>query len=52
MFSREEVERVLELARDGRIEPLVSATFPLDEARAAMEMLERREHFGKILITP
>ena len=36
----------------GKITPLVHATFPLDQARDAMEMMERREHFGKIVLTP
>lgn len=52
VYAREELERVLELARRGAIEPLVAQAFPLDEARAAMERLERRDFFGKILITP
>jgi NADPH:quinone reductase-like Zn-dependent oxidoreductase len=26
--------------------------FPLEEAREAMAMMERREHFGKIVLKP
>ena len=36
----------------GKITPLVHTTFPLAEAREAMAMMERREHFGKILLMP
>jgi NADPH:quinone reductase-like Zn-dependent oxidoreductase len=34
------------------ITPLVYKTFPLDKARDAMETMERREHFGKIVLKP
>ena len=36
----------------GQITPLVHKTFPLAEAREAMAMMERREHFGKIVLKP
>ena len=36
----------------GQIVPLVHKTFPLDAARDAMQMMERREHFGKIVLKP
>jgi NADPH:quinone reductase-like Zn-dependent oxidoreductase len=52
VYTREEVEVVLELARRGRITPLVDTTFPLDEARRAMERMEARDHFGKIILKP
>ena len=52
VYTREEVEKCLQLAARGQIKPLVHATFPLAEAREAMAMLERREHFGKIVLLP
>ena len=52
VYTREEVERCLELAARGQITPLVHATFPLEEAREAMAMMERREQFGKIVLKP
>ena len=52
VYNRTEVQSCLELASDGRITPLVHATFALAEAREAMAMMERREHFGKILLKP
>ena len=52
VYERLEVEKVLDLAARGLITPLVHKAFPLDQAREAMEMLERREHFGKIVLTP
>ena len=52
VYTKEEVERCFELAARGRISPLVHATFPLEDARSAMELMERREAFGKILLVP
>ncbi|HZO96216.1 MAG TPA: zinc-binding dehydrogenase [Gaiellaceae bacterium] len=51
-YLRSEVEACLELARAGKIVPLVHEVFPLAKAREAMEMMERREHFGKIVLKP
>jgi NADPH:quinone reductase-like Zn-dependent oxidoreductase len=52
VYTRTEVEICLELARRGKIMPLVYKTFPLAEAREAMATMERREHFGKIVLKP
>jgi NADPH:quinone reductase-like Zn-dependent oxidoreductase len=52
VYTRDEVERVLGLVERGEITPVVHRTFPLDEAAEAMRTLERREHFGKIVLTP
>ena len=51
-YNRVEVQNCLELARHGKITPLVHATFPLADAREAMATMERREHFGKIVLKP
>ncbi len=52
VYTRTEVEICLELARQGKITPLVYRTFPLADAREAMATMERREHFGKIVLRP
>jgi NADPH:quinone reductase-like Zn-dependent oxidoreductase len=52
VYDRWELEKVLDLAARGLIEPLVYKTFPLEDAREAMETMERREHFGKIVLKP
>lgn len=52
VYTREEVVTCLKLAARGAITPLVHATFPLEQAREAMELMERREHFGKIVLLP
>lgn len=51
-YTRDEVEKVFALAARGLIRPLVHATFPLEQAGEAMDLMERREHFGKILLIP
>jgi NADPH:quinone reductase-like Zn-dependent oxidoreductase len=52
VYNRSEVEQVLDLAARGLVQPLVHATYPLDQVREAMELMERREHFGKIVLKP
>ncbi len=52
VYTRDEVETCLDFGRRKLIKPLVYKTFPLSEAARAMELLERREHFGKIVLVP
>jgi NADPH:quinone reductase-like Zn-dependent oxidoreductase len=52
VYTREEVEKAFALAARGSIKPLVHTTFPLEQAAEAMDLMERREHFGKILLVP
>lgn len=52
VYSRDEVGCALALARRGQVEPLVAETFPLERAKEAMELMESRKFFGKILLTP
>jgi NADPH:quinone reductase-like Zn-dependent oxidoreductase len=51
-YTREEVRRCFDLAARGLITPLVHQTFPLDDAAEAMATMERREHFGKLVLVP
>lgn len=43
-------EQVLPLLDDGIVKPIVHATFPLDEARQAHELMETSGNLGKILL--
>jgi NADPH:quinone reductase-like Zn-dependent oxidoreductase len=52
VYEREELENVLDFAARGLLRPLVAQTFALTDARAAFELLESREFFGKILLRP
>lgn len=50
MGSLAELETVVTLAGRGALRPEVGAVFPLRDGRAAMEALEARSHFGKIVL--
>jgi len=52
VYDRDEFERVLELADRGQLTPLVDSAFPLEQTREAMERMESREFFGKIVLVP
>lgn len=52
VYNRDEVEKVIDLAVRGLIKPVVYRTFPLDEARQAMELMASRTHFGKLVLVP
>ncbi len=43
-------ERVMPLLDDGMVKPIIHATFPLDQARQAHELMESSSHLGKILL--
>lgn len=47
-FARE----VMPLFASGRIEPLIHAVLPLEQAAEAHRLMEASEHFGKIVLTP
>ncbi len=51
-FTSAEYEEVLRLAGLGLLTPQVHATYSLDDAAEAFEVMEARRHFGKIVITP
>ena len=50
MGTREDFAGVLELVATGRVRPVIDEVFPLEEARAAHERMERAEQFGKIVL--
>ena len=43
-------ERILPLLDAGTVKPIIHATFPLQEARQAHELMESSAHLGKILL--
>jgi NADPH2:quinone reductase len=44
-------ERIFEMAVDGRIDPLISMSFPIESARDALEALASRKATGKVVLT-
>lgn len=49
--SRQDFGQVVQLLGNSRVKPAVDRTFPLEEAAAAQQRLERGEPFGKIVLT-
>lgn len=52
VYSREEVDKVLDFARRGLIKPQVAETYPLSETCAATERMESCDFFGKLVLLP
>ncbi len=52
MGTRTDFARVMGLIVAGKLTPVIDRVFPLAEARAAHEYMERGEFFGKIILTP
>ncbi len=44
-------EKVWPLLDSGAVKPLVHATFPMEQTRAAHELMESSAHLGKIIVT-
>ena len=51
-WTREGIQTLLELVEAGRITPVIDRVLPLEQAREAEEAIERREVFGKVVLTP
>ena len=52
MGSLGEVHLVMELARQGRLKPVIHSVLPLAEIREAHRSLGEREVFGKVVVIP
>ena len=50
MGTREDFAGAFELVKSGRARPVIDQVFPLAEARAAHERMERGDQFGKIVL--
>ena len=51
-WLRSDIETLLELVRQGKLKMLVERTYPLERSREALRVIEDREVFGKIVVTP
>jgi NADPH:quinone reductase len=49
---QEAVGELLELWSAGAVKPLIGATFPLERAADAHELIESRRHVGKVVLVP
>ncbi len=52
MGTMGELNEVLKHVFSGKLKPVVDRVFPLSDARAAHEYMEKSEMFGKIVLTP
>ncbi|MCE7080208.1 zinc-binding dehydrogenase [Streptomyces sp. ST2-7A] len=52
MHAPRHFDLLVDLARRAGIQPVVAATFPLEQAARTQEELARREHVGKIVMHP
>ncbi len=51
MGTRAELVKAAELVGRGRLTPVIDRTYPLQEARAAQDLMLGRQFFGKIVLT-
>ena len=51
-WTTEDIRVLVDDVAAGRITPVIDRTFPLADARAAEELMEGRDLFGKILLRP
>ena len=52
MSGKASWHRVWEFVEAGSLQPVVDRTFPLSAAREALERMQRREQFGKLVLIP
>jgi NADPH:quinone reductase len=50
--SRETMERLISLASEGKLKPLIDRELPLEQAADAHRAIEARETFGKVVLRP
>ncbi len=48
----EEIEAILEFYKQGQVKPLISSTFPFDQAAEAHRHMESHKNVGKIILVP
>ena len=51
-WAREDITALLDMVESGRLAAVVDATYPLERAAEALERLENRQVFGKLVIAP
>ncbi len=46
------MERLIALAAEGKLKPVIDREFPLEQAAEAHRIIEARETFGKVILRP
>ncbi len=52
MGGNKELRKVIQLLEKKKLRPVVDKVFPLREAKEALERMQRRDNFGKIILAP
>ena len=51
-WEREDLESLLRLIDEGKLNPVIDRVFPLEQSREALRLIEEREVIGKVIVTP
>jgi alcohol dehydrogenase len=51
-WMRDDIQKLFDLVKSGKLEVLIDHAYPLDQAREALRVIEEREVFGKVVVTP
>ena len=51
-WEREDLVDLMDYIQEDRMHPVIDRSFPLNEAREALRLLEDREVFGKVVVCP
>jgi NADPH:quinone reductase-like Zn-dependent oxidoreductase len=51
-FYDENLKALMDLIQQGRMKPVIDVTLPLERAAEGLRMIEQREVFGKVIVTP
>ena len=50
--KRDTMERLISLAADGKLKPVIDRELPFEQAADAHRAIEARETFGKVILRP
>ena len=51
-FYDDDLAALMGLIRDGKIKPVIDKVLPLEQAREGLRLIQDREIFGKVVVTP
>jgi len=51
-FYDENLQALLGLIQEGKMKPVIDTVLPLDKAVEGLRLIESREVFGKVVVTP
>ena len=50
MQPREDLPKIMPLLAEGNLKPVIAKTFPLEQAKAAHQLMEASDFFGKVIL--